>query len=100
MLIYNISIEIINSKDKVKAAKQLELLVAQEMELPREYYFAGVKSKDGDESIALRWKYVKKRPHNKSSEVTRSLMNIFDMSKEGIWIQDYVKDSLVMITVV
>ena len=88
-------IEIINSKDKVKAAKQLELLVAQEMELPREYYFAGVKSKDGDESIALRWKYVKKRPHNKSSEVTRSLMNIFDMSKEGIWIQDYVKDSLV-----
>ena len=88
-------IELINSKDKVKAAKQLELLIGQELELPREYYFAGVKSKDGEESIALRWKYLKKRPHGKTSESTRSLMNIFDMGKEGIWIQDYEKDSLV-----
>jgi len=88
-------VELINSKDKVKAAKQLELLIGQEIELPREYYFAGVKSKDGEESIALRWKYLKKRPHGKTSESTRSLINIFDMGKEGIWIQDYEKDSLV-----
>lgn len=88
-------VELINSKDKVKAAKQLELLVAQELELPREYYFAGVKSKDGDESIALRWKYTKKRPHNKTIENVRSIMNIYDMSKEGIWVQDFDKESLV-----
>ena len=88
-------VEIINSKDKVKAAKQLELIVSQELELPREYYFAGVKSKDGDESIALRWKYTKKRPHNKTTENVRSIMNIFDMTKEGIWIQDFEKDSMV-----
>ena len=87
--------ELINSKDKVKAAKQLELLVAQELELPREYYFAGVKSKDGTESIALRWKYTKKRPHNKTIENVRSLMNIFDMTKDGIWVQDFDEDSLV-----
>ena len=87
--------ELINSKDKVKAAKQLELLVSQELELPREYYFAGVKSKDGDESIALRWKYTKKRPHNKTSENVRSIMNIFDMTKDGIWVQDFDKDSMV-----
>lgn len=87
--------ELINSKDKVKAAKQLELLLTQELELPREYYFAGVKSKDGDESIALRWKYTKNRPHNKTSENVRSIMNIYDMTGEGIWVQDFDKDSMV-----
>ena len=87
--------ELINSKDKVKAAKQLELLLTQELELPREYYFAGVKSKDGDESIALRWKYTKNRPHNKTSENVRSILNIYDMSGEGIWVQDFDKDSMV-----
>lgn len=86
-------IELITSKDKVKAAKQFELLIGQEIELPREYYFAGVKSKDGEESIALRWKYTNKRAHNKTVEFTRSLINIFDTSKEGIWVQDFVKDS-------
>lgn len=87
--------EIINNKDKVKAAKQLELFITSKLELPREYYFAGVKSKDGDESIALRWKYTRKRPHNKTSEVVRSIMNIFDDGKEGIWIQDFDKDGMV-----
>ena len=87
--------ELIASKDKVKAAKQLELLLTQELELPREYYFAGVKSKDGDESIALRWKYTKNRPHNKTSENVRSILNIYDMTGEGIWVQDFDKDSMV-----
>jgi len=87
--------ELVASKDKVKAAKQLELLLTQELELPREYYFAGVKSKDGDESIALRWKYTKNRPHNKTSENVRSILNIYDMTGEGIWVQDFDKDSMV-----
>ena len=81
--------EIINSKDKVKAAKQLELLITQQLELPREYYFAGVKSKDGDESIALRWKYTRRRPQGKTAENVRSILNIFNDSKEGIWVQDF-----------
>ena len=85
--------EIITSKDKVKAAKQLELLVAQEMELPREYYFAGVKSKDGDESIALRWKYTMRRPHNRTSEAVRSLINIFGEGKDAIWVADFDEKS-------
>lgn len=89
--------EIINDKDKVKAAKQLEQFITSKIELPREYYFAGVKSKDGDESIALRWKFEKKRPHNKTTEVVRSIMNIFDDGKEGIWIQDFDKDGMVQL---
>ena len=41
------------TKDKVKAAKQFGILVAQQISLPQDYYFAGVKSSDGDESNEL-----------------------------------------------
>lgn len=85
---------ILDNKDKVKAAKQLEALIFKAMNLPREYYFAGVKDKDGEESIALRWKYIKKRPHNKTSEQTRSLINIFGTGDEAIWIGDFDKDAM------
>lgn len=87
-------IAILDNKDKVKAAKQLEALVSKAMNLPREYYFAGVKDKDGEESIALRWKYTKKRPHNKTSEQTRSLINIFGTGDDAIWIGDFDKDAM------
>ena len=80
---------IIASQDKVKAAKQFAILVGQQMKLPQDYYFAGVKSQDGDESIALRWKYIKRKPHNKSVEITHSLMNIFGDGEDAIWIGDF-----------
>lgn len=86
--------ELIDNKDKVKSAKQLELLVGQEMELPREYYFAGVKDKQGNESIALRWKYTVKRPKGLTAELTRSLLNIYGNTKDGIWVGDFDEDSL------
>ena len=87
--------ELINMKDKVKAAKQLELLVSQQIELPREYYFAAIKFKNGEEAIALRWKYTKKLPTGQSSENIRSLMHIFAGDDKKIWVQDFAKDSLV-----
>lgn len=86
--------EIIQMKDKVKAAKQFELLVSGEVELPREYYFAAVKDKQGNESIALRWKYTVKRPKGMSAEVTRSLINIYGLDKDGVWVGDYAEDSM------
>ena len=85
--------ELIVIKDKVKAAKQFGALIMAQMSLPSEFYFCGVKSKDGDESIALRWRYTKRRPHNKSTEITRTLINIFGVGDEAIWIQDYDKNS-------
>lgn len=88
-------LELIDSKDKVKAAKQLEILVAQQMELPREYYFAAIKFKSGDEAIALRWKYTKKLPTGQSSEIVRSIMHIFGKGDKAIWVQDFDKESLV-----
>lgn len=89
--------ELIDSKDKVKAAKQLELLVSQQIELPREYYFAGIKFKDGDEAIALRWRYSKKLPTGKTTENVRSIMHIFGKGDKGIWVQDFAEDSLVQL---
>ena len=81
--------KLIDEKDKVKAAKQFMQIVSQQMELPREYYFAGVKDKDGKESIALRWRYTKRRPHKKTAEVTRSLINIYGNTKDGVWVGDF-----------
>lgn len=86
--------KLIDEKDKVKAAKQFMQIVSQQMELPREYYFAGVKDKDGKESIALRWRYTKRRPHKKTAEVTRSLINIYGNDKDGIWVGDFDEKSM------
>lgn len=87
-------LEIIDSKDKVKGAKQLELIVSQQIQLPREYYFAGVKDTNGDESIALRWRYTSKRANNMSSTVTYSLINIYSTKDEGIWVASLAEDSI------
>lgn len=96
---------LLDGPDKVKAAKQLELLVSTEISLPREYYFAAVKFKSGEEAIALRWKYTKKMPFGKDEgegkykeitiENTRSIMHIFGKGEQAIWVQDYDKEALV-----
>lgn len=88
-------LELLDMKDKVKAAKQLELLVSQQIELPREFYFAGIKFKTGEEAIALRWKYIKKLPTGQSSESVRSIIHIFGKGDKAIWVQDFAKDSIV-----
>lgn len=100
-------LELLDGPDKVKAAKQLELLVANEIQLPREFYFAAIKFKSGEEAIALRWKYTKKMPFGKAEkdgeykeitiENTRSIMHIFGKGDQAIWVQDYDKDALVQL---
>ena len=87
--------EILANEDRVKAAKQLEILVSQKLSLPRDYYFAFVKFKNGDEAIALRWKYEKKLPTGNSTEKIRSLIHIFISDDYKVWVQDYAKDSIV-----
>lgn len=87
--------EILKMDDKVKAAKQLELLVMQDLDLPREYYFAGVKDKAGNESIALRWKYTRSGGKGQTVEITKSLINIYDDGENGVWVADFAEDALV-----
>ena len=96
---------LLDGPDKVKAAKQLELLVSNEIQLPREFYFSAIKFKSGEEAIALRWKYTKKMPFGKAEgeddykettvENTRSIMHIFGKGKKAIWVQDFDKESLI-----
>lgn len=81
-------LEVIKMKDKVKAAKLLGALINEKLELPTEYYFAGVKSKEGAESIALRWKYIKRAPFDKSTECVKSIINIFDTDENNVWVGD------------
>lgn len=99
------TLELLDGPDKVKAAKQLEILVSKEISLPREYYFSAIKFKTGEQAIALRWKYTKKMPFGKADgegeykettvESTRSLMHIFGKGEKAIWVQDFAEDSLV-----
>jgi len=85
--------EILAMTDKVKAAKKLEALIANEIELPREYYFAGVKSNKGTESIGLRWKYTKRSDKKESMEIVKTLMKIY--GKEGeIFVPDFDENSM------
>lgn len=90
-------LELIESDDKVKAAKELELLVSKQVSLPREYYFAAIKFKSGKEAIALRWKFTKTLPGGETTENVRSIMHIFGKGDEGIWVQDFAKDSIVQL---
>ena len=90
-------LELIDSNDKVKAAKELELLVSKQVSLPREYYFAAIKFKNGKEAIALRWKFNKTLPGGETTENVRSIMHIFGKGDEGIWVQDFAKDSIVQL---
>ena len=87
--------DVLNNEDKVKAAKQLEILISQAINLPRDYYCSAIKFKNDDEAIALRWRYEKKLPTGKSTENTRSILHIFTGEDKKIWVQDYAKDSIV-----
>lgn len=87
--------DILTSKDRTKAAKNLEAIVAKRMSLPRDFYFAHVKNKEGDESIALRWKYMKKMHGGIITELTRSILNIYGEGDDAVWVGDFDKDSII-----
>ena len=83
---------ILGMSDKVKAAKKLEALVAKEIELPREYYFAAVKTQKGKEVLALRWKYTKRSGIKETIELKKSLMHIYNDGQ--IFCTDLDKNSM------
>ena len=81
--------ELINSNNKVKAAKALANVIASMVEVPDNMYIAAVKDSDGNESIALRQTLKQRRPFGKEEEVKKSLFNIYNTDKDGIWINDW-----------
>lgn len=78
--------EITGQTDKVKATGDFEQAVCQNIQLPDGYYWKGVKDKDGLESIALRKKFLKRRPFGKEQECVKSVLNIYNNEEGGIWV--------------
>lgn len=80
--------EILGSKDKVKAAKMFNDILKNNMRMPENYYIKAVRDEDGNESIALRYRYEKKKPFGKSVTLTKSIVNIYNTEDGGIWVDD------------
>ena len=80
--------EILGSKDKVKAAKMFDDILKKNMRMPENYYIKAVRDEDGNESIALRYRYEKKKPFGKSITLTKSIVNIYNTEEGGIWVDN------------
>lgn len=80
--------EILGSKDKVKAAKMFDTILKNNMRMPENYYIKAVRDEDGNESIALRYRYEKKKPFGKTVTMTKSVVNIYNTEDGGIWVDD------------
>lgn len=80
--------DILGGSDKVKAAKAFAEILAKNMKLPENYYIKAVRDEDGNESIALRYRYEKKKPFGKTATLTKSIVNIYNTEDSGIWVDD------------
>lgn len=77
--------EIINNENKIEAATAFTELLNKKLPLPDNLYIKGTKDVDGNESIALRYKFQKPRPFGKDAEQIVSLVNIYNAGSNGIW---------------
>lgn len=78
--------ELLASKDKVKAAKAFAEILGQNMRMPENYYIKAVRDEDGNESVALRYRYEKRKPFGKTATMTKTLVNIYGLGDNGIWV--------------
>lgn len=81
--------ELLNDKDKVKAAKEFAEILKQNMRLPENVYVKAVRDEDGNESVALRYRYEKRKPFGKTSTMTKTLVNIYGLGDNGIWVDGF-----------
>ena len=88
-------LDILDQDDKIKAASAFGEKLNHVITLPEGVYVKAVKDEAGNESIAIRKKYTKRRPFGQSSEVVKSLINIYHTGNDGIWVDPFDnKDSL------
>ena len=88
-------LDILDQDDKIKAAAAFNDKLGHVITLPEGVYVKAVKDEAGNESIAIRKKYTKRRPFGQSSEVVKSLINIYHVGNDGIWVDPFDnKDSL------
>lgn len=80
--------QLLGSNDKVKAAKAFAEILKQNMRMPENYYITAVRDEDGNESVALRYKHDVRKPFGKTATVTKTLVNIYGLGDNGIWVND------------
>lgn len=80
-------LKFIQGTDKVKCAQKLAEFLADDLELPEDYYFKGVKDADGHESIALRYKFQRRRPFGKEVTLSKTLINIYNVGDNAVWVE-------------
>lgn len=80
--------QLLGSIDKVKAAKAFAEIIKQNMRLPENYYITAVRDEDGNESVALRYKHDVRKPFGKTATITKTLVNIYGLGDNGIWVND------------
>ena len=78
----------LGGNDKVKAAKAFAEILKQNMRMPDNYYITAVRDEDGNESVALRYKHDVRKPFGKTATVTKTLVNIYGLGDNGIWVND------------
>ena len=80
--------QLLGGNDKVKAAKAFAEIIKQNMRMPDNYYITAVRDEDGNESVALRYKHDVRKPFGKTATVTKTLVNIYGLGDNGIWVND------------
>lgn len=83
-------LKFIQGTDKVKCANKLAELLADDLDLPEDYYFKGVKDAEGNESIALRYRFEKRRPFGKTVTLSKSLINIYNVGENAVWVEAFL----------
>lgn len=81
---------IFDNNDKVKATDDLVALLGDKITLPTDCYWKAVKDQSGLESIALRYRFKKRKAFGTEIECVTSLINIYNSNFDGIWVDPYV----------
>ena len=83
-------LKFIQGTDKVKCAQKLAEFLADDLDLPEDYYFKGVKDTEGNESIALRYKFQRRRPFGKEVTLAKTLINIYNVGENAVWVEAFL----------
>lgn len=83
-------LKFIDGSDKVKCANKLAEFLSDDLDLPNDYYFKGVKDAEGNESIALRYRFTKRRPFGKEVQMSKSLLNIYRTGDQAVWVEAFL----------
>lgn len=81
---------IFDNPDKVKATDDLVALIGDKVTLPKDCYWKAVKDQSGLESIALRYRFKKRKAFGTEIECVTSLINIYNANYDGIWVDTCV----------